>query len=315
MLISIIIRSYNEERHIGRLLKGIGQQTRRPDIEVILVDSGSTDETVKIAKAHGTKIVHISPEEFSFGRALNRGCEVAAGDILLFASAHVYPVYNNWVDKMADPFHNPSVALVYGRQVGNEVTKFSEQQLFKKWFPSESNYNQSHPFCNNANCAIRKSLWMEQPFDEAVTGLEDLEWAGKIMEKGYKVCYEAGAVIVHVHDESYSKIKNRYRREAITLKKLYPKVSFSLWDFTRLFVSNTLSDMYHAAEKRVFLHEVKGILAFRLMQFWGTYLGHLQKGDVNGALKNRFYYANSLRSGKKDESASGEDNVIDYNYI
>ena len=45
---SIVIRAYNEEKHIGRLLTGIAQQNLA-DIEVILVDSGSLDDTVKIA--------------------------------------------------------------------------------------------------------------------------------------------------------------------------------------------------------------------------------------------------------------------------
>lgn len=314
MRYSIIIRSYNEEKHIGRLLKGIAMQTVCNDIEVILVDSGSKDQTVNIAKAGGAKIVHIAPEEFSFGRALNFGCQAATGDILVFASAHVYPVFNDWIERLAAPFQVEKMAVVYGRQIGNEVTKFSEEQLFKKWFPAWSNYDQSHPFCNNANCAVRRSLWEEQPYDETLTGLEDLDWAGKIMEKGYKIAYEAEAAIVHVHEEGYSRIRNRYRREAITLKQLYPKVHFNLWDFTKLFVSNTMSDMYHAVGQRRFFREAKGIVAFRLMQFWGTYQGHQQKGNVNNELKNRFYYPNGFRSGKPQNITPGKDNVIDYNF-
>ena len=134
---SIIIRSFNEEKHIGKLIEGIKRQTLYKDTEVILVDSGSTDDTVKIASQSGVKIVPIAPEEFSFGRALNKGCEVAQGTYLLFASAHVYPVYTDWIEKMLQPFKDEKIALVYGKQIGNEVTKYSESQLFKKWFPEE----------------------------------------------------------------------------------------------------------------------------------------------------------------------------------
>lgn len=94
--VSVVIRALNEGKHIGRLLKGLEQQTVKLD-EVILVDSGSTDNTVAIAEAAGCTVVHIAKNEFSFGRALNKGCAAASGDILLFASAHVYPVYN-WLD-------------------------------------------------------------------------------------------------------------------------------------------------------------------------------------------------------------------------
>ena len=57
---SIVIRAYNEEKHIGRLLEGLRHQTLK-DVEVILVDSGSTDSTVSIAESYGAKIVHIRP--------------------------------------------------------------------------------------------------------------------------------------------------------------------------------------------------------------------------------------------------------------
>src|SRR5690348_16017950 len=90
--ISVVIRALNEERHIGRLLTGLGHQSVQPD-QIVLVVSGSTDATVEIARRFGVEIVHIKKEEFSFGRALNIGCEAATGDVLVFVSAHVYPVY------------------------------------------------------------------------------------------------------------------------------------------------------------------------------------------------------------------------------
>jgi glycosyltransferase involved in cell wall biosynthesis len=308
MICSIIIRSYNEVRHIGRLLAGIQRQELYANIaiEVILVDSGSTDSTLSIAKQIGAKVISIAKEEFSFGRALNLGCEQATGDILLFASAHVYPVYTDWITKMVEPFKSDSVGLVYGRQTGNDLTNFSEQQVFNKWFPEISNKNQSTPFCNNANCAVRKSLWLQQPYDEALTGLEDLDWAHKIMAKGYRIVYDADATIVHVHEETPQKIKNRYRREAIALKQIMPKVHVGFFGFIRLFVSNTFSDAYHAIQKGCFWNELKNIIVFRFMQFYGTYLGHQQKGAITKELKNRFYYPNFLTKQQYDVDSSAK---------
>ena len=183
MKCSIIIRSFNEEKHIGKLIHGIKSQELLNDVEleIILVDSGSTDKTVTLAKNLGARIIPILKEDFSFGRALNLGCREAHGEILIFASAHVYPIYSDWIKKIIDPFQNRNIALVYGRQVGNDITKFSESQIFNKWFPSQSNYIQSNPFCNNANCAIRKDCWEKIPYDEALTGLEDLAWANLIL--------------------------------------------------------------------------------------------------------------------------------------
>ncbi len=309
--ISIIIRSFNEEKHIARLLAGIQQQDLTSEqVEVILVDSGSTDATVNIAMHYDVKIINIKPEDFSFGYALNVGCEEAKGDVLLFASAHVYPTYTDWLSQMLSPFEDEKVALVYGKQRGNEITKYSEHQIFKKWFPEESDFNQNNPFCNNANAAIRRELWLEQNYDESLTGLEDLDWARKILDKGYKIVYNAEAEIIHVHEETPKRVLNRYRREAIALKNIISEANFSFFDFLKLFVSNTFSDWLHASKEKVFIKNFLSIPVFRFMQFWGTYKGYGQKEPVDKILKKRFYYPNALKS--KDSVMKEDKKTIDY---
>jgi rhamnosyltransferase len=88
---SVIIRSYNEERHIGRLIIGIQKQNvyDSQNVEIIVVDSGSTDSTVSIARHLGAIVIEIKKEEFSFGRALNIGCNSAKGDILVLSLIHI----------------------------------------------------------------------------------------------------------------------------------------------------------------------------------------------------------------------------------
>ena len=147
---SIIIRCFNEEEHIGRLLSGILEQTVQPE-EIIIVDSGSTDATLSIASRFPVRILSILKENFSFGRSLNIGCRKARSEILVIASAHVYPIYKNWIELLLAPFQNEHVGLVYGKQRAEDVSRFSEQRVFQKWFPDFSVNEQKHPFCNNAN--------------------------------------------------------------------------------------------------------------------------------------------------------------------
>lgn len=301
MTLSIIIRSYNEEKHIGKLLAGIMEQTVK-DVEIILVDSSSTDATVSIATQFPVKVVTIKPEDFTFGHALNVGCEAATGDILLFASAHVYPVYVDWLEHMLRPFEDEKVALVYGKQQGNELTRYSEHRVLAKWFPDESTNDQKHPFCNNANTAIRRSLWLDQPYDETLTGLEDLDWATKIMEKDYKVAYSADAAIVHVHEETWRNIYNRYRREAIAVRLIRKNEGFNLHTFFTLLFKNWYNDYRHAIHDGVFVKNIGSIFLFRLMQFWGTYRGYKQSYLLDNAVRERFYYPEKRKGIKKDSS-------------
>ncbi|MHB8779479.1 MAG: glycosyltransferase family 2 protein [Anaerolineales bacterium] len=295
---SIIIRAYNEDKHIRRLFEGIKQQTVK-DVDVILVDSGSTDSTVAVAESYGARVVHIPSAEFTFGRSLNYGIEEAKREFVVIVSAHVYPVYPDWLETLLRPFQDDKVALTYGKQRGPDFAKFSEQQIFHQWYPDVSRPKQSTAFCNNANAAIRKSLWEKNNYDEALTGLEDLAWAKWVKEQGHAIAYVAEAEIIHVHNETPQGVFNRYRREAMAFKCIHPESNFNVYDFVRLTATNIISDLWHAARERVLLKNIVSIFWFRFMQFHGTRMGHRETSLVTPQLRETFYYARERR--KKDE--------------
>ncbi len=291
---SLVIRCYNEEEHIGRLLSGILEQTVK-DVEIIIVDSGSTDATLSIASRYPVKTVFIKPEEFSFGRSLNRGCAEATRDFIVIASAHVYPVYKDWLENLIAPLSDPNVALVYGKQRGNQSANYSEHQIYKKWYPDNSINPQQHPFCNNANAAIRRSLWEELPYNEELTGLEDIDWAKRVTDMGKKIVYSAEAEIIHVHNETPASIYSRYSREAIAFKRIYPHEKFHVLDFLKLFVGNVFADYYHSWRDQVLMKNLGGIPLYRFLQFWGTYRGFMQHRLITQQLRYRFYYPRLIK--------------------
>jgi len=308
---SVVIRCHNEEEHIGKLLTGIGQQTLS-DVEIILVDSGSTDATLAIASRYPIKILTINRDEFSFGRSLNLGCGASTSDYIVIVSAHIYPVAKDWLEKLLKPFSDPQVALVYGRQRGDEQTKYSEQKVLERWFPQQSNLRQKHPFCNNANVAIRRDLWQRLPYNEELTGLEDLDWAKRAISLGHCIAYVADAEIVHVHEETPQRLYNRYRREAIALKRIFSEEHFRLFDFLRLFSANVITDYYHAWHDKILLKNLREIPLFRLMQFWGTYRGFAYQGTIASRLKQTFYYPTEMTRKNNQTHSADPSKIIDY---
>jgi rhamnosyltransferase len=286
---SIIIRAYNEAKHLPQLLERLAAQSLR-DFEVILVDSGSTDQTAAIAHLAGARIAHIDKNEFTFGRSLNRGCQAARGDILVFISGHCYPMHRGWLAQLLRPFDDPAIGLAYGKQRGGPTTKWSEHRHFRKTFPDRSAIPQEGFFCNNANCAIRRDLWQKRPFDEALTGLEDLDWAKWLVAAGRHTAYSAAAGVYHLHDETWPQVFRRYEREAIALKQIMPDLTFSFLDFLRLFLYSTWLDLKAAAGKRRALRELRGIIAFRFMQYWGTCRGTNYRKVLTRQLKEKFFY-------------------------
>lgn len=285
---TVVIRALNEEAHIGRLLSGIERQSRG-DVDVVLVDSGSTDATASIAARWGATIVRIAPDEFSFGRALNRGIAAARGDLIVIASAHVYPVWQDWLERLLDPFARPEVALVYGQQRGGAGTRYSEHRVFARWFPETSQPDQAHDFCNNANAAIRRSWWKELPYDEQLTGLEDLDWARRVRARGGRVAYVAEARVIHVHDEPPARVFQRYRREALALRRIFPDERFGHLDLLRLLPASILSDWYHAARDGRFRSAFLDAPLFRAMQYLGTWRGFHERA-AESDLRRRLYY-------------------------
>lgn len=307
---SVVIRAYNEGHHLGRLFEGLRAQTVQPD-QIILVDSGSTDDTVPIAKENGVnELVHIAKEEFSFGRSLNMGCEVATGELLLIPSAHVYPVYDTWLEKLIAPFADPLVGVSYGRQVGDHRTKFAERSIMNRWFPPVSIPRQDHPFSNNANAAVRRELWQLEPYDEGLTGLEDLDFARRIMDRGYYVSYVAEAPVVHVHEEDWSQVVNRYRREAIAHKRIFNDQEMSAPEAALLWARSVASDYSRALRDGGRSRDILEVPKFRAAQFLGTYEGFRQSGPVTRSLKERFYYPD--RIGRRAELPAAPGRAIQY---
>jgi rhamnosyltransferase len=309
MSVSIVIRVFNEEKHIGRLLFGVTQQTY-PNPEIILVDSGSTDKTLDVASRFPVKMIHIQPEDFTFGRSLNMGVAAANGDIVIITSAHCYPVYPDWIDQLIKPFIDANVGLTYGRQKGGETNYYSEHQFFRKYFPENSVSQQSHPYAHNANAAIRRELWLRQPYNENLTGLEDLAWSSWIMDEGYSIAYVAEAEVVHSHQETYSQVQNRYRREAIALKQILPQSKFSFKDFLKMWISTSLSDAIQAKRDKVLLKQWRSIVVFRLMQYWGTLQGFRYGGEIDAELHRSFYYPEHILDNKTPKPRPV--NPIDY---
>lgn len=311
MKCSIVIRAYNEAKHLPRLLDGISHQTIK-DVEVILVDSGSTDATISIAESFGARVVKIPSTEFTFGRSLNSGIQAAKHEFIVIASAHVYPVYPDWLESLLHPFEVEKVAVVYGKQRGTNTSKFSEQQIFQQWFPEADNLRQPSPFCNNANAAIRRSLWEGHPYDETLTGLEDVSWAKWAQSQGWNIVYASKAEIIHAHNETRVGVLNRYKREGMAFKHIFPESHFSVYDFVRLTSTNILSDLGHAVRERVLPRNLASIFWFRTMQFWGTYQGYRLSGPLTAHLRQTFYYPRGTDENNFGESVKREVQPIEY---
>ena len=216
--ISVVIRTFNEEKFLPDLLEALKRQSFQ-DFETIVVDSGSMDRTREIATQKADKLLPIESHDFTFGHSLNVGIQEASGKYIAIVSAHTLPFNEHWLGKLIEPLHDNNTAMVYGRQIGGKLSKFSETQDMRRTFgPKRAVLRPPKFFANNANSAVRKDLWLEHPFDESLLGLEDIEWAKYWMEHSYQVVYEPQAALYHIHAENWRQIRRRYYREAVAAR-------------------------------------------------------------------------------------------------
>jgi glycosyltransferase involved in cell wall biosynthesis len=202
--IGVVIRTLNESELIGTCFERLRRQRGPFDLDIIVVDSGSTDGTVDIARSHGGRIVELPPQAFDYSKALNLGIEKTQGDIVLSLSAHAIPVDEDWLGRMVAPFAAEDVAAVSSRQIPWPDAPWQElHRLGQQFGEDRIVYSRASPgevMFSNAASAFRRSVWRDEPF--TLPAVEDLEWAARVVAAGWTIVYEPEAAVYHSHHEN-----------------------------------------------------------------------------------------------------------------
>jgi rhamnosyltransferase len=207
---SIIILTKNAGGNFKTLLQRIFSQEFSGRYEVVIIESGSSDNTLSIADEFPVRITRIKPEEFHHGRTRNLGAELANGKILVYITQDALPLGNDWLQKLTDNFIDPDVDMVCGRQIAWESTKPPEKFFYAYNFPDQrlevklgaADYYRDNIFISNVNSAIRKEIWQQFKFSEKVLLAEDKELARRLLFAGWRIIYTPEAAVYHAHDLS-----------------------------------------------------------------------------------------------------------------
>jgi rhamnosyltransferase len=205
-LASVVIRSKDEAESMGRLLEILHAQTIADRLELLVVDSGSTDRTVAIAREHGLDPIEIPARSFTFGGALNTGCEAATAPVIVALSAHAFPPDERWAERMVAAFDDKRVACACGNDRGPDGEPLRTVVL------QDAEQYRRHPFWGYSNAAggFRAELWRSRPWRPDMPGTEDKEWAWAWLERGMLVRIDPDLDVDH--DHSHDPLRDTYRR-------------------------------------------------------------------------------------------------------
>ena len=239
---SVVIPTKNGGVHFSRSLAGLQQQTIWKSVELIVVDSGSTDGTLEAARSAGARVIEIPPEEFNHGATRDYGISVASGEVVVLMVQDAEPKESTLLEVILRQFNNPEVAGVYARQIpqpdadlltkrnlNNWLTGRAEPEARKMqsvdWYLTLSPIEKLH-FCNfdNVCSAIRKSVWSQHRFGRINFG-EDIDWAERVLRSGFVIVYEPAVAVIHSHDRP---ITYEYKRTYVCHRKLYQQFGLHL---------------------------------------------------------------------------------------
>lgn len=226
---SVLIPTYNAGPGFGEVLEAISGQKTGFDYEILLVDSGSTDGTLGLARRRGARVIGIEKSEFSHGGARNLGISKARGLFVAMTVQDALPDDENWLSRLVENMvADETVAGVYSRQIPRPDCNIFSRHMIEGHFTNRperhvqvledpGGYEALDPaqklalvvFDDVSSC-VRRSVWAEHPFRPVSFG-EDVDWSERVIKAGYKIVYEPGSAVVHSHNRSaFYEMKRAY---------------------------------------------------------------------------------------------------------
>ncbi len=230
-MISVVIPVKDGGEDLRRCLAGIAIQRVEDEVEVVVVDSGSTDGSVEVARAAGARVHEIAPHEFNHGATRNLGVSLARGDLLAFTSQDAHAAGPAWLEHLTAPLRDDErVAGVYGRQVAHEDAKPPERFFLDFVYgprprmqraARREELSMDTTLFSNANSAIRRSVFEEFPFVDDIIMSEDQEWSQRVLLAGYTLVYEPRAAVRHSHPYTVPQAFRRFFDSGVSAERAY----------------------------------------------------------------------------------------------
>lgn len=216
--IDIIIPIYKPNKFLNKIIGRLFSQTREIN-KVILLQTLEEQEKLLINKDKRIKIVPIRKEDFNHGLTRKCGAKYSQADLVVFMTQDALPKDQYLIERLIAPFEeDSSVAISYARQEADESASLIETYTREFNYPKEDSMKSSKSvatmgiktyFVSNSCAAYDRNIFNKLGGFENVIFAEDMMYAIKAINSGYKIAYTAMAAVIHSHNTS---IKENFKR-------------------------------------------------------------------------------------------------------
>jgi glycosyltransferase involved in cell wall biosynthesis len=260
---SLVIPTKNGGDLFKSVVHGLQTQTCWKNVEFIVVDSGSTDDTVSVALSAGAIVRTIPPKEFNHGATRDYAISLASNEYVVLMVQDAVPYDDLLIERLLSALSEEGVAGAYARQIPRSTASVIVKRNLNSWHTGELKrkvkvmksldwYEKLSPaekldICNfdNVCSAINKRVWKEERFGRTDFG-EDIEWSLRVLKRKFKIIYEPSAAVVHSHERS---LIYEYKRTYICHRLLYRqyglKMVSSFREFLREWRGQSVSDILY----------------------------------------------------------------------
>jgi len=218
--VAIIIPTLNAGRYLSRVIPALSRQALPPS-SLLIVDSGSKDDTADRFRRYGAEVVGLGGRPFNHGGTRRYATELRRDARFYVLLTHdAVPADPDAIANILRSFDDPEVGMAYGRQLPRPEARAIERHARLHNYPALSEVRQykdreslgvKATFCSNSFAAYRAdALRAVGGFPQDSYFAEDQYVAGQMLIKGYKVAYCADACVVHSHPYSLTVDFRRY---------------------------------------------------------------------------------------------------------
>ncbi len=269
--VTVIVRTFNCDWVIDQSLSSI-QGQKGVDIELIIVDSGSSDNTLEMIKEYKHTFIAIAPGTYFPGRVLNHAVSKAQTEIIVFINSDVvlldeYAIYN-----LIEPLiEKGECAGSFGRQIVRPEADLTVRNEYKQAFPKHEN-NPEWMHYSLPIAAMKKSIWEKLPFYTDSWGSEDTHWGINAKREGYEITYVPQAIAMHSHNYTLKQLASRRRIEGEADVYIYPNKTHSILHMLKSFAGTfARTSLEHI--KAFKIHKIPYLFINRIVYVWFYYAG------------------------------------------